>query len=172
MNSLEKRATTEDLYFPHNLHMETMNEVGDPCMSCHPFSPNRIKDEEILKDLTSIINEPLEAICHNCHMKELSAPSECRLCHKKMERIIPDDHRFDYIHNHTTQAGLNNSSCENCHPNPTFCTNCHFKRNRLSHQYHNSWYISDHGIDARVSTGSCGKCHNGSFCANCHERAQ
>ena len=168
----EIRNNTKEHYFSHKAHMDVMLKSGDPCMSCHPFGKNREKDPKKLRELTDILNEPKEAICHSCHVDERTAPAECTLCHVDMTNIRPPDHGHDYLQYHTHDANTNAENCSTCHVNPSFCTDCHFKRNRLGRQYHHSWYIGNHGIDARIGSGNCGKCHNGRFCADCHREVQ
>lgn len=164
----EKREAMEDLYFPHKAHMEALKERGDPCLSCHPFLKNTITDTKTVDELNVILNEPLEAICHSCHVDELTAPSECTLCHKRPETIWPDNHNFDYTSNHGGDAKLDSSDCARCHISPSFCTDCHFSRDDSRAPVHGSGYQGVHGIDARISPGRCGKCHHMMFCSDCH----
>jgi hypothetical protein len=42
----EKRQTNQDIYYPHKIHMQSMNEEGDGCMLCHTFAKNTLKDEK------------------------------------------------------------------------------------------------------------------------------
>lgn len=166
----EKREGQPDIYYPHNAHKEVMEKKGDPCMICHPFSGTAIKDIKLLERLTPTVNEPLLAICHSCHMEELSATSECGICHKDPQKIWPDDHNYDYKNRHGEDARVEPARCVRCHKSPSFCTECHFMRDRMGRDVHNLGYRGSHGIDARISPGDCGKCHNSSYCKDCHRK--
>ncbi|MDH3973066.1 MAG: hypothetical protein OEV42_02195 [Deltaproteobacteria bacterium] len=163
----EKREGMEDLYFPHNEHFKAMKDE-DPCMSCHIFTKNSVTDLKKLEALTIIANEPLEVICHECHVDSLKAPSECTLCHKKPDTIWPEDHRYNYIENHGNDSAIDETACKKCHMSNAFCTDCHFRRDSGKSRVHNPAYMGSHGIEARTSPGKCGKCHKGRYCDNCH----
>lgn len=165
----EKREGMADLYFPHNKHMKALKKKGDPCMLCHPFSPTDITDIKTLEKVTVIANEPLEAICHSCHLVELTAPSECRLCHKDPAKIWPDKHNYKYKRNHAEDARVDPDWCKKCHMSPSFCTNCHFRRDQSARRVHSMGYRGSHGIEARISPGQCGRCHNSRYCRDCHK---
>lgn len=164
----EKRADNEEFCFPHNAHIDLLKEKGDPCLSCHPFLKNTIKSVKTLDLLNVILNEPLEAICHSCHVDELTAPSHCILCHKRTDTIWPGSHNFDYLSNHGGDATLARSDCMKCHIAPSFCTDCHFGKDDSRASVHGPGYRGGHGIDARLSPGRCGKCHSPMFCSDCH----
>lgn len=166
----EKREERSDLYYPHKRHFDVMKEEGDPCMRCHPFSGNTVTDLDILDKLNVIANEPLESICHSCHVVELTAPSQCRLCHKEIGKIRPESHGSGYVENHGFDARRNGSGCAECHISPSFCTDCHFRRERSRERIHGAGYRSSHGIEARLSPGRCGKCHSERYCRDCHEK--
>ncbi|MBT4146908.1 MAG: hypothetical protein HOE45_08565, partial [Gammaproteobacteria bacterium] len=36
----EKRDERSDIYYPHKLHYEVMEEEGDSCLLCHAFQKN------------------------------------------------------------------------------------------------------------------------------------
>lgn len=166
----EKRENQAEIYYPHNAHKEVMEKKGDPCMICHPFSGTTIKDIKLLDKLTPIVNEPLLAICHSCHLEDLSATSECSICHKDPRKIWPEDHNYDYKNRHGEDARVDSEGCGRCHKSPSFCTDCHFMRDRLGRKVHGLGYRANHGIDARISPGECGKCHNSSYCKDCHRK--
>lgn len=163
----EQRNKRPDLYYPHNVHMAVMEKEGDSCFLCHPFNKNKITDLEQLKKLNIIANEPLEAICHECHVVKLTAPWHCELCHPDSRTIWPNDHNFNYIAHHSEDARLNESECRQCHIDTSFCTDCHFRRDPLR-RVHTLGYRTTHGIEARVNTASCGRCHNAHYCSDCH----
>jgi len=168
----EKREAREDLYFPHKAHMDVLKERGDPCLTCHPFLKNTIKAAKTVDALNVILNEPLEAICHSCHLDELTAPSECALCHKRPETIRPKSHTFDYRSSHGGDAMRGSSDCTRCHIAPSFCTDCHFGKDDSGARVHGPAYVGGHGIEARLSPGRCGKCHNRMFCSDCHRETK
>lgn len=163
----EKRNQRKDIYYPHQIHMQAMDKEGDSCMLCHTFAPNSIKNEKNLQRLNVIANEPLEAICHDCHLDDVRAPWRCDLCHPDKTTIWPDDHNDDYIHAHNEDARMDETQCRSCHLDMNFCSDCHFRRSD-SQVYHPLGYQSRHGIDARMNTGQCGRCHNAFYCSNCH----
>ncbi len=164
----QKRHERPDIFYPHNVHMEVMEKEGDPCLLCHAFSKTEVIQPEQIESLTRIANEPLEAICHNCHLDRHTAPSRCELCHTDVTAVTPPSHDFDYVANHAEDARLDNNSCRTCHVDASFCTDCHFRRDRSQRHVHKLGYRSMHGIDARMNTFSCGRCHNASYCADCH----
>lgn len=163
-----ERGKRGDIYYPHNVHMEVMEEEGDSCMLCHNFTKNSDVNEDRLKTLTTISNEPLEKICHDCHVVDLRAPWRCDLCHPDSTKIWPDDHNFGYIQHHSEDARRDEKVCRDCHLDLSFCTDCHFRRDTAGKDYHPMGYQSRHGIDARMMAGNCGRCHNNFFCNDCH----
>lgn len=64
-----------ELYFPHIAHEEAMKKSGITCLSCHPFTALDESDPEKAATLARVANEPLEAICHSCHVDDRSGPS-------------------------------------------------------------------------------------------------
>ncbi len=169
----KKRLNNKDIYYPHKIHSQSMNEEGDSCMLCHTFAKNTLVNEKQLKHLTTIANEPLKAICHDCHLEDLRAPWRCNICHTDKTAIWPDDHNYDYIHQHNEDARSNETQCRSCHLDIAFCTNCHFRRgNSGNKDYHPLGYQSRHGIDARMNASQCGRCHNSFYCTNCHRNKQ
>lgn len=162
------KAQQNDLYFPHNIHMEVMEQEGDSCMMCHSFSANSIIDEQTLRAVTVIANEPLKQICHDCHVVDLRAPWRCELCHADPASIWPDDHKFGYIQHHSEDARRDEAACNECHLDLRFCTDCHFRRDTSGEDYHPMGYQSRHGIDARMMASNCGRCHNNFYCSDCH----
>jgi len=164
----QQRHERSDIYYPHKAHFEVMKEGGDPCLMCHSFAKNGVTEPQQLKAITTISNEPLEAICHDCHMVKQSAPTSCDLCHTDMAAIWPADHDFDYSHNHAEAARRDRGECQSCHIDLSLCTDCHFRRDRSRRREHLPGYRSSHGLDARLSAISCSRCHNVSYCSNCH----
>ena len=111
----QRRQNRSDIFYPHKPHFDIMEKGGDACMLCHPFSgystdkytasKNNIDEEQLqLKLLREINNEPLEAICHDCHLEKINAPAECALCHLDPATVWPGDHNYDYIKNHAEDA--------------------------------------------------------------------
>jgi len=164
----QKRNERPDIFYPHNAHMEVMEKEGDPCLLCHTFNKTEVLQPDQVESLTRISNEPLEAICHECHLDRQKAPSRCELCHTDITAVIPSSHDFDYVANHGEDVQLDSSRCSECHVDASFCTDCHFRRDRSQRHVHKLGYRSLHGIDARMNTFSCGRCHNASYCADCH----
>ena len=164
----EKRMQREDIYYPHIIHKQAMDQEGDSCMLCHSFSKNKLTDEQQLKALTTIANEPLEKVCHDCHVDDLRAPWRCDLCHKDKTKIWPDDHNFNYIDNHGEDARRNEAICRTCHLEVSYCSDCHFRRDTSGPDYHPMGYQSSHGIEARLMASNCGRCHNSMYCDDCH----
>lgn len=167
-NWWQKRNERPDIFYPHNAHMAVMEKEGDPCLLCHSFSKTELTKPEQIVSLTRISNEPLKAICHECHLDRQKAPSRCELCHTDITAVIPSSHDFDYVANHGEDARLDNGRCGECHVDASFCTDCHFRRDNSQRHVHKLGYRSMHGIDARINTYSCGRCHNASYCADCH----
>lgn len=164
----QKRQYGDNIFYPHKVHMKLMEDGGDACMLCHPFSPNKIRDEKILQQLRDINNEPLKAICHDCHVEKRLAPSECRLCHLEPSSIWPPSHNYDYKKVHGEDAWADQNNCRECHKSLSFCTDCHFKRDFTGASTHPPAYKSLHGLDARMAPAECGKCHQASYCSDCH----
>ena len=164
----QQRQDRSDIRYPHKAHFEVMERAGDPCIMCHPFSKNETTDPRRLRAITTIANEPLEMICHECHVAEQNAPTACDLCHTDMAAIWPQDHHFDYIYNHAEAARRDRGECQSCHLDLSTCTDCHFRRDRSRQRQHLPGYRSSHGLDARLSTIGCSRCHNASYCIDCH----
>jgi len=157
-----------DIYYPHNAHMEVMDQEGDSCMLCHSFNVINEVDKNVIESITTIANEPLETICHDCHVTDLRGPWRCQLCHPDPSAIWPDDHNFGYIKHHSEDARNDEQVCKTCHLDVAFCTDCHFRRDTSGKDYHPMGYQSRHGIDARMMASNCARCHNGFFCDDCH----
>jgi hypothetical protein len=168
----EKREKRTDIYYPHNAHMEVMEEEGDSCMLCHSFAPNAMADESKLKPLTTIANEPLKAVCHDCHVTERRGPWRCNLCHDDKTKIWPEDHRFGYIDHHGEAARRDEAACKECHLDLAYCTNCHFRRDVMGTGRHPLGYRTLHGLEARRDTLDCGRCHDQIWCEICHARTR
>lgn len=168
----EKRNDRPDLYYPHNAHLELMEKEGDSCMLCHTFQANEITDLEQVKKLNVIANEPLEAICHDCHVEKLTAPWQCDLCHHDPRDIWPPDHNFDYLTYHGEDARLDEEQCAQCHIDLSFCSDCHFRRDPMQRRVHLLGYRASHGIEARMNASYCSRCHNARFCSDCHKRSR
>ncbi len=166
----ELRNDRNDIFYPHKPHMEIMEQNGDACMLCHPFTKNTIHDEKILKPLSQINNESLEAICHDCHVDKINAPSECRLCHPDPSTVWPQDHNYDYSTAHAEDAQHNQQTCNECHKQLSFCTDCHFRRTTTGLNTHKLGYKTLHGLDARIAPAKCGSCHQANYCSDCHRR--
>jgi hypothetical protein len=164
----EERQQRPDIYFPHNAHMDVMSQSSDACMACHPFNTNSITDLEQLETVQVIYNEPLEAICHSCHMDTRSAPMACEVCHPDSETIRPPDHKGDYTRFHSETARADEKWCLECHIDLNFCTDCHFRRNPAQYKMHSLGYRDRHGIEARMSPSSCAGCHQADYCSGCH----
>jgi hypothetical protein len=164
----ENREKRTDIYYPHNAHMEVMDEEGDTCMLCHPYTKNEIKNIPTLKAVTVIANEALKPICHSCHVDEMRGPWRCDLCHDDKEKIWPIDHRSDYINHHAEIAKQNREWCTECHLDMNFCTDCHLRRDTSGTGYHPLGYRTLHGLEARFDPARCGRCHNELYCSDCH----
>ncbi len=165
----ENRKNRPDIYYPHKPHLKVMKQGGDACLLCHPYSKTTITDPKQLEPLNVIANEPLEAICHSCHVDKLTAPSRCELCHNEPTAIWSDDHNFDYLNHHGEDSRLDDGECRQCHIDLSFCADCHFRRDSSQRRAHGLGYRSSHGIDARISAASCSRCHNSRYCRDCHQ---
>lgn len=165
----EKRKPGTDLYYPHALHEPVMQARGDPCLRCHPFTPVPAREPAQVRQLEAIANEPLRAICHQCHVVERTAADDCRLCHHQPESIWPADHAFDYRHRHAAAAREDAAACRACHLDLEFCTDCHLRRDTSRHRAHDLGYLGRHGLEARFDPASCAACHVTGFCRDCHE---
>ncbi len=168
----QKRHDRPDIFYPHKIHFKAMQKEGDPCLLCHSFSANHIVQLDDLKSVTTISNEPMEAICHDCHLDKQTAPFKCDLCHTDKTSIWPADHDFDYINQHAVDSRLDDGECQTCHLDLAFCTDCHFRRNSTEYLRHQPGYLNAHGLDARLQSQSCARCHNASYCADCHRNAK
>ena len=164
----EKRKAQLEIYYPHEAHTEVMKKQGDPCLLCHPFSKTKITDIKQLKQLNAIANEPMKAICHDCHVDRQTAAGPCSLCHYDMTAIWPDDHKFNYLHRHAIDARVDDGKCQTCHVDLTFCSDCHFRRDSTQRRKHALGYRATHGIEARMNAAQCGRCHEASYCTDCH----
>ncbi|MCG8427943.1 MAG: hypothetical protein MI754_11355, partial [Chromatiales bacterium] len=162
----QRRAETPGYHFPHRLHEEALQQAGLSCVACHAFSANEERDPKLVHQLTRIANEPMEAICHSCHVVDRSAPMACRLCHPDPSTIWPDDHNFDYRRLHGLDARQDEAACESCHLGLRDCVSCHFQRSPDSDQ-HLPGFRYSHGIEARATSADCGRCHNPGFCVDC-----
>jgi len=167
----QKRIERKDIYYPHQAHMQAMEQEGDSCLLCHSFTANKIIDEKQLRQITTIANEPLEAICHDCHLDDLRAPWRCNICHTDKTTIWPDDHNFNYIQQHSEDSRMDEQQCKSCHLDIAFCSVCHFRRSGEVN-YHPLGYQSRHGLDARMQASQCGRCHNSFYCRDCHRYKQ
>lgn len=166
----EKRDERSDIYYPHKVHYEVMEEEGDSCLLCHAFQKNEEHEESKRKPLNTIANEPLEAICHDCHVEELRAPWRCDVCHDDPKKIWPADHNSGYIQNHQEDSKQGTAICETCHLDRKFCTDCHFRRDTLNRSYHPLNYINRHGLESRMMPANCSQCHNSFYCRDCHNQ--
>lgn len=164
----DKRADRPDLYYPHQIHDKVMRAEGDPCLRCHAFSGNAVTDLGTVKALTAIANEPLEAICHDCHVERLTAPWRCALCHSNPAKIWPRSHDFDYVARHGEDARRDQRGCSACHIDTAFCADCHLRREGTARRVHLLGYRSRHGLDARLDPAGCGACHGPAYCSDCH----
>lgn len=168
----QKRHDRPDIFYPHKIHFKAMEQEGDPCLLCHPFAANKVVQPDHIKSITTISNEPLEAICHDCHVDKHKAPFKCDLCHSDKTAIWPTDHDFDYVNQHAEDSRLDDGQCQSCHLDLSFCTDCHFTREATQYQQHQLGYLSAHGLDARINTLTCGRCHNASYCSDCHRKSK
>jgi hypothetical protein len=168
----QKRHDRTDIYYPHKAHFKVMDEVGDSCLLCHPFNSNSLLDEKQLKAITVIANEPLAAICHECHTTNISAPYACDLCHDEPSKIWPENHNVDYTNRHAEDSRRDDGGCRTCHLENSFCSECHSQRSVLGRPMHNLGYINQHGLDARIDPAACGACHNRFFCSDCHQESK
>ncbi len=162
------KKSQADIFYPHNAHMQTMDEEGDSCLLCHTFNKNFELKQDRLRAITTIANESLEKICHDCHVDDLRAPWRCNLCHPDPEKIWPNDHNFNYTRHHSEDARRDEKICKTCHLDLSFCTNCHLRRDTSGADYHPMGYQSRHGMEARMMAGNCGRCHNSFYCRDCH----
>ncbi|MEQ1528915.1 MAG: hypothetical protein ABL925_06325 [Methylococcales bacterium] len=164
----KQREKRSDIFYPHNAHLDVMEQEGDSCMLCHTYSKTDITDPKKLAKVTVIANEALKPICHSCHVEEKRGPWRCDLCHDDKEKIWPADHRSDYINHHGEIARQNEKYCETCHLDMNFCTDCHLRRDTSGQGYHPLGYRTLHGLESRLDAGRCGRCHNDLFCSDCH----
>ena len=169
-NWSELRQKRADIYYPHEPHYPIMQELGDACMLCHSFGGNTEHELSLLQKLNDVANEPLESICHSCHVDKRQAPSRCDVCHTNPQKVWPSSHDYDYIHTHSTEAIVDENSCKECHLAVSFCTDCHFSRGSLPGNEHPLGYINSHGIEARMNVSSCSTCHSAAYCSECHEQ--
>ncbi|MBL7004651.1 MAG: hypothetical protein ISR69_11595, partial [Gammaproteobacteria bacterium] len=126
----QQRHDRKDIFYPHKAHFAVMEKEGDSCLLCHSFNRNKVVNPKLLRSITTISNEPLEAICHDCHVNKQKAPFKCELCHNDPTTIWPSNHDFDYINHHGEDSRLDDGECQTCHLDVSFCTDCHFKRDR------------------------------------------
>jgi hypothetical protein len=179
----QRRQNRSDIFYPHKPHIDIMEKGGDACMLCHPFNAYTVgknnvdEEQQQLKSLREINNEPLEAICHDCHLEKINAPAECALCHPNPATVWPQDHNYNYIKAHAEDARFDQDGCsDKCHKQLSFCTDCHFKRNFSGTfsgiNVHKPGYKTLHGLDARISPLECGSCHQANYCSDCHRRSK
>ncbi len=157
-----------DIYYPHNAHDDAIKTAGLTCLSCHPFTKTNEVELSVIRELGVISNEPLEAICHSCHVVDRSAPTQCKLCHPDPKKIWPKDHNINYVDLHGHDALKDEKICTTCHLDLNYCVDCHFRRDSTARRVHNLGYRLSHGLEARMDPQKCGSCHNPSFCFDCH----
>lgn len=151
-----------DLIFSHKGHLKGSTDK-ELCLSCH------IDQDKLAAGLISS-NCPVRANCFNCHDGS-RAPSECSLCHTKVEEMITLVHDPGWEHEHKFATDLGGENCVPCHQPETFCSNCHAGDN-LVETVHELNYRYFHGIDARSDEILCQTCHEpATFCSSCHSGA-
>ncbi len=174
-NWWQKRNKQQDIFYPHKAHYSVMEQMQDSCMLCHSFNANnfngtKIHNSKKLKKFTAIINEPMKAVCHSCHIEEKTAPATCSLCHSEKTDIWPADHNINYLQYHGIDAKHNEAKCDQCHISKQFCSDCHFRRQPRSGIFHPLGFLSRHGSEAQFNPSECGTCHNQQYCTDCHRR--
>jgi len=174
-NWWKKRKKLQDIYYPHKAHYQVMERMQDSCMLCHSFNANsfngaKIHDSKKLAEITAVINEPMKAVCHSCHIKEKTAPATCSLCHTNKTDIWPEDHNINYLQSHGIDAKHNEASCDSCHLSKQFCSDCHFRRQPRGGIFHPLGFLGRHGTEVQFNPSECGTCHNQQYCTDCHRR--
>lgn len=166
--TLAKWKPTQDTspfdLFNHDKHHEYFPEYNVDCTLCHKTddSYNREKVEKMG--------------CHYCHNNDQSpAPKaaryKCITCHKDLSKVMPNDHKLNWISRHQTQAKQKKTACLKCHKG-FFCTDCHQKRDDTNKTRHSRLFRYSHSIEARSNPKSCNNCHQVSFCKDCHAQSQ
>jgi len=171
----KKRNKQQNIFYPHKAHYQVMAQRQDSCMLCHSFNANsfngaKIHDSKKLKAITAIVNEPMKAVCHSCHVEEKTAPATCALCHGEKTDIWPDDHNINYLQSHGIDAKHNEVSCERCHISKKFCSDCHFRRQPRGGIFHPLGFLGRHGSEVQFNPSECSICHNQQYCTDCHRR--
>ena len=157
--------------YPHRAHEAVMARRGDPCLRCHPFLPWPEDLPEAARPAwRTLANEPLAAICHQCHLRERSAPDACELCHRDVAALRPPSHTPDYARAHAADARAAEADCGRCHLDGADCDTCHRRRDAARRAQHPPGYVRAHGLAARLDAESCGACHGPGYCADCHRR--
>jgi len=171
----KKRNKQQDIFYPHKAHYQVMDKMQDSCMLCHSFNGNNVNgakmhDTKKLKAFTAIVNEPMKAVCHSCHVEEKTAPATCSLCHTEKTDIWPADHNINYLQSHGIDAKHNEQACDSCHLSKQFCSDCHFRRQPRGGIFHPLGFLGRHGSEVQFNPSECGTCHNQQYCTDCHRR--
>lgn len=153
--------TKSELIFSHKNHLKGTTE-NDLCLSCHTGM-----DKLLTGQLSS---HPVMQNCFACH-DGFGAPSDCSVCHTKVEKMTTLVHDPGWEHEHKFATDLGGENCVPCHQPETFCSNCHAGDN-LVETVHELNFRYSHGIDARSDDILCQTCHEPeTFCSSCHAGA-
>jgi hypothetical protein len=174
-------AQASNLIFSHKLHIK---EVGASCSDCHDAAGSSQAQDDLL---------PKSETCFKCH----DSKSECTLCHKDPQHVVPGPGIVSYIDKfshqahihekqecHSCHAGIETSvyvderhlpamekcmSCHNDNRKVDYCFDCHAKKDHLKPRDHDEAWRAAHGIQAHLDKDACSRCHSDEYCVKCHE---
>ncbi|MBK9294992.1 MAG: hypothetical protein IPM57_11235 [Oligoflexia bacterium] len=161
-----------NLLFSHKAHQNAFNKTEISCTKCHNFSVKPKGSDPLAEGVPSGLLKVSRKVCHECHMGKISLPrpNQCTLCHKNVEKLMPESHKKNWAKRHGHIAQLNSDACKDCHTDKT-CTQCHTQRDTLKPNVHRPNFRLTHSIEARANPQSCVVCHaNTSSCTQCHTR--
>jgi hypothetical protein len=165
---------TDQIFFPHDFHIEDMELE---CSDCHLD----VRQSESLKDRLL----PDKDVCLSCHDGD-TAGDDCELCHTNPDKPLPYPKlsvRTGPSFSHK-QHLVKFEDCLSCHSgqesndgtSPGFiwkekdCQACHDYQKPKSHIA--SWK-NVHGLVMNdYLEDNCSFCHNNNFCDNCHQYQQ
>lgn len=158
--------------FTHKAHQKAFKKTEVSCTNCHSFATKPEGNDPLSEGVPKGLIKADRKVCHECHMGKISLPrpNQCTLCHKNVNKLMPDSHKQNWKYRHGKIAQSNSEACKDCHNDKT-CTQCHTQRDTLKPAVHRPNFRLTHSIEARANPQSCVTCHaNTSSCTQCHTR--
>lgn len=123
--------------FSHKSHAATFKRSSISCLECHNFSIKSQNHDPLGVTVPSGYISGSRKRCHECHLGavQFPRPNQCVLCHRDVQKIMPENHHESWTLRHGKMAQVNKESCLACHTNKT-CSDCHLKKETLKPQVH------------------------------------